>query len=137
MTTINMNTFQLPCSSTSDFMARMGVVYAAYNSFAEVGAVPKSPRSKVRMRRVLNTFTFHLKSECFPISSSTFHLKVSVSHHVRHVGLSNSLLSLLLAAQISTSLFEYRVTEIGVFCVCVCVCSIWNLYPYPRGLGVP
>jgi len=33
-------------------MARMGVVYryAAYNSFAEVGGVPKSPRSKVRMR---------------------------------------------------------------------------------------
>jgi len=50
MTTINMNTFQLPCSSTSDFMARMGVVHAAYNSFAEVGRVPKSPRSKVRTR---------------------------------------------------------------------------------------
>jgi len=40
-------------------MARMGVVYAAYNSFAEVGGVPKSPRNKVRMRRV---FIFHLKS---------------------------------------------------------------------------
>jgi len=63
MTTINMNTFQLPCSSTSDFMARMGVVYAAYNSFAEVGGVQKSPRSMVRTRRVS---IFHLKSECFP-----------------------------------------------------------------------
>jgi len=38
-------------------------MYAAYNSFAEVGGVPKSPRSKVRMRRV---FIFYLKSECFP-----------------------------------------------------------------------
>ena len=115
MTTVNMNTFQLPCSSTSDFMARMGVVYAAYNSFAEVGGVPKSPRSKVRMRRVLNA-CLHVspESECFPISSSTFHLKVSVSNHVRHIGLSNSLPSLLLAAQISTSLLEYRVTEMGV-----------------------
>jgi len=34
-------------------------MYAAYNSFAEVGGVPKSPRSKVRMRRV---FIFYLKS---------------------------------------------------------------------------
>ena len=66
MTAINMNSFQLRCSSTFDFMARMGVVHAAYNSFAAVGGVPKSPRSKVRMRTVLNAFTFHLKSECFP-----------------------------------------------------------------------
>jgi len=28
----------------------MGVVYAACNSFAEVGGVSKSPRSRVRMR---------------------------------------------------------------------------------------
>jgi len=41
----------------------MGVVYAAYDSFAEVGGVSESSRSKVRMRRV---FMFHLKSECFP-----------------------------------------------------------------------
>jgi len=57
MTTINMNTFQLPCSSTSDFMARMRLVSAAYNSFAEVGGVPKSPRSKVRMRRACVSYS--------------------------------------------------------------------------------
>ena len=66
MTTINMKPFQLPCGSTFDFMARMGVVCAADTSLAGVGGVPKSPRSKVRTRRVLNTFIFHLKRECFP-----------------------------------------------------------------------
>jgi len=50
--------FQLPCSSTFDFMARMGVVHAADNSFAGVGGVPyiESTRSKVRTRRVLNAY---------------------------------------------------------------------------------
>jgi len=62
MTTVDMNTFQLPCSS---FMGRMGVVHAEDNSFAGVGGVPKSPRSKVITRRVLNAFIFHLKSESF------------------------------------------------------------------------
>ena len=52
MTTINMNPFQLPCSSTFNFIARMGVVRAADNSFAGVGGVPKSPRSKVRMPKI-------------------------------------------------------------------------------------
>ena len=66
MTTINMNPFQLPCGSTLDFMARMGVVRAADTSLAGVGGVPKSPRSKVGTRRVLSTFIFRLKSECFP-----------------------------------------------------------------------
>jgi len=69
MATINMNTFQLLCSSKFDFMARMGVVHAADNSFAGVGGVPKSPRSKVRMRRVLNAFIFHLKS-VFPTENA-------------------------------------------------------------------
>jgi len=64
--TINMNPFQLPCSSTFDFIASMRVVYAVGNSFAGFGGIPKSPRSKVRMRRVLNVFMFDLKSECSP-----------------------------------------------------------------------
>jgi len=77
MTTINMNTFQLPCSSTFDFMARMGVVYAAYNSFAEVGGVPKSPRSKVREllnpHAFLAGITFQVKYEdCSHSNSPTY-----------------------------------------------------------------
>jgi len=66
-------------SSTLGFMASMGVVYTADKSFAGVGGVPKSPRSKVRTRTVLNAFMIHLKSECFPPRM-----------HVRRRGLSNS-----------------------------------------------
>ena len=62
--------------------------------------------------KVLNDYVS--PERCFPISSSTFHLKMSVFNHVRHIGLSNSLPSLLLAAQISISLLEYRVTEMGI-----------------------
>jgi len=61
MTTINMNPFQLPCS-IFDFTARTGVVNATDTSLAGDRGVPKSQRSKVRMRKVLNTFIFHLKS---------------------------------------------------------------------------
>ena len=58
--TINMNTFQLPCSSTFDFMARMGVVHAADNFFAGVGGIKSPKKQDILFSLKLVHYMFHL-----------------------------------------------------------------------------